>query len=142
MQKRLGLKSAMNVVVSDHAIVRWAERAEGFDIDEIREQLDSKGESSGDHNVLRVLYEQYGITRGHFTWKILRRDVYLALLTGATKYSRGEYTYIFEGGVIKTITCRQTFNKQKSRSERKNRGKGSRRKKTYNPRTRTYDGNR
>jgi hypothetical protein len=132
----------MNVVVSDHAIVRWAERAEGYDIDEIREQLESEGESSGDHNVLRVLYEKYGITRGHFAWKILRKDVYMALLTGASKYYRGDYTYIFEGGVIKTITGRQTFNQQKSRSIRKDRGKGNRRKKTYNARTRVDDRNR
>lgn len=130
MQKRIGLKRAQKEVVTDHAVVRWAERVEGYDIDSIRDELRADGVHASDQAILSRLYNTYGISRGDFSWKILNNDVYAALLAGACKYSRGDVTYLFESGVLKTITGRQTQFRQAEYNRRKNRGKGKKRKKT------------
>lgn len=94
-------------MVTDHAIVRWLERVEGYDFDDIREELGPKGKISMDTRILNYLANKYGLFRGHVIYRIATKQVRNAIKIGAKKVHRGNQTLVINGGVVVTLVPRK-----------------------------------
>lgn len=110
-------------MITNHAIIRYMERIEGYDFQEIRDDLEKRGIEITDINILREIYSRYGLTRGHINYKIVTKGVKLAIKSGACKIKRGDWELVVKEGVIVTVQPRGTV---QIRQERKNRLKGKR----------------
>lgn len=95
-------------VVTDHVIVRWLERVEGYDFGDIREELrETNGDRPvEDYEILDYLQEKFGLFRGHVIYKILTKETKMAIKLGATRYRRGKHTLIINNGRIVTLTTK------------------------------------
>lgn len=94
-------------MVTDHAIVRWLERIEGYDFDDIRSQIEAKGKKATDKRVLDHLADKYGLFRGHVIFRIATKQVRNAIKMGASKVHRGNQTLVISRGQIVTLTPRK-----------------------------------
>src|SRR5258706_8025536 len=90
--------------VSDHVIVRWLERVEGYNFDDVREDLKCK--EATDSQILDYLANKYGLFRGHVVFRIATKQVRNAMKLGAKKVNRGDWTLVLRNGCVVTLLPR------------------------------------
>ncbi len=93
-------------MVTDHVIVRWLERVEGYDFDDIRKSLGNGKKNVTDKQILRHLADNFGLFRGHVIYRIATKQVKAAIKLGATKVNRGDWTLVINQGVVVTLVPR------------------------------------
>jgi hypothetical protein len=100
------LSKSVQEMVTKHVTVRWLERVEGYDIEAVRDTLRAEGIEPSDSRILERLYRDYGITRGHFNYKIANKAVRAAIKAGARRINQGTWTMQIVDGVIVTLERR------------------------------------
>ena len=115
-------------MVTDHAVIRFLERVEGYDFQDVKDELKAKGLDDNDERLLLTeLYRKYGLTRGHVSYKIAPKEVRLAIKAGAIRIKRGNFVWIVRDGAIITIEPRKSYVGRVERYKRKT-GRDQRRK--------------
>lgn len=94
-------------LVTDHAIVRWLERVEGYNFDDIREEIEMKGDKATDKRILTYLADKYGLFRGHVIFRIATKQVKNAIKMGAKKIHRGNQTLVIDNEQVVTLMERK-----------------------------------
>jgi len=94
-------------IVTDHVIVRWLERVEGYDFDDIKKELKEEGKEDGDRQILEYLADKFGLFRGHVIFRIATKQVRNAIQMGAKRIHRGNQTLVISDGRIVTLTPRK-----------------------------------
>lgn len=92
-------------LVTDHAIVRWLERVEHYDFDEVRQHFIVQGREPTDTRILDYLGNKFGLFRGHVIYRIVTKKVRIAMQAGATRIKRDTNTLVVaDGRVVSIIT--------------------------------------
>ena len=103
----MGIKKEARALVTDHVIIRWLERVEGYDFDDIRLQIEAKGKPATDTRILQILADKYGLFRGHIIFRIATKAVEAAIKAGAKKIHRGNWTLVIDDGRVVTLVPRE-----------------------------------
>lgn len=137
----MSLRSDVKGMATDHAMVRYMERVEGYDFTEIREEIEEAGLEVSDYMILNILSQKYGLTRGHIAYKVMRKPVILAVRAGAKQYRKGDHVWVIGDGKVVTIEPRHSVS---IKSERKTRltGKAKKIKETVNGKKYVWNKNR
>jgi hypothetical protein len=101
------VKKEARELVTDHVIVRWLERVEGYDFDDVRTEIEAKGKKVTDTRILNHLAETYGLFRGHVIYRIATKAVRAAVKAGAKRINRDRWTLFVKGGQVVTLTPRK-----------------------------------
>lgn len=97
---------AVQYMVTDHVIIRWLERVEGYDFDDIRKGFEAKGKVGTDTRILDHLATTYGLFRGHIVYRIATKKVQSAIKAGVKRINRDRWTLVIQHGRVVTLTPR------------------------------------
>jgi hypothetical protein len=93
-------------MATEHAMVRFLERVDGYDLTEIKDEIISSGKALTDAKILDILASRYGLTRGHIAYKVVPTPIYNAILAGVRRIKRGDWIWVVENGAVVTIEPR------------------------------------
>lgn len=97
----------MDVTITDHAILRWLERAKGIDVEGIKQQMrqDGFGERKlrNDSRVLKYIVDKTGLNIGLVKQAMLTPIVITALSVGARYVKHQDYRFALGRNRIITV---------------------------------------
>lgn len=114
----MSLSKSDKYMVTDHAMVRFLERVEGYDLTEIRDALAGGGLEPQDHEILDMLEIEYGLTRDYLVNRVAPETVRNAVKAGAKRIRMGQWTWVIVERRVVTIEPRTSPVARKERVSR------------------------